>query len=146
MKKLLSVMLALLILVSAAGVAFAADLNLSDYTDEEIVEMLAALQQELLDRKIRKAASLAPGRYVVGEEIPAGAYDITCRYEGERWANIMIFDAEGEQIFDAAVYDAGNEAAEVRGEGTWHIRLSEGDVLEITGPATLTVATGVLFE
>ena len=48
-------------------------IDMSRFSDAEIVALLDQVQTELVNRKIEKTAVLRSGRYVGGKDIPAGA-------------------------------------------------------------------------
>ena len=76
-KYVISVMLAVLVM---GGCVFADEngrsggVDLSQYSDEEVVNLLNQVQTELVNRQIEKTATLEKGTYTVGKDIPAGEY------------------------------------------------------------------------
>jgi len=59
-------------------VAFASGIiDFSVYTDEELIAIVAELNTELVARGIEKTATITPGSYLVGRDIPAGKYVLT---------------------------------------------------------------------
>ncbi|MBR6817195.1 MAG: hypothetical protein IKM86_01140 [Acidaminococcaceae bacterium] len=145
MKRLVSFLI-LLVMMTNVCLAFADGIELSKYSDNEIIELFNQIQQEIVNRKISKSAELPPGSYVVGKDIPAGTYDIYAKCTGNGWVNITIFDSQGNGKFFGTVYGEDYPTGTIKGEGTWHITLVEGDKLEVTGQATLTISAGVLFK
>lgn len=61
-------------LVLSTCFAYAVDLDLSGYTDEQIIELNGLINQELVNRKIGIRAKIDPGAYLVGKDIPVGTY------------------------------------------------------------------------
>lgn len=59
------------------------DIDLSVYTDDEIVALLHLVNQEVADRKIEKSAKLPKGEYKIGRDIPAGNYYLS--HKGEEY-------------------------------------------------------------
>ena len=74
MKKLLSVILAALILTSAAALA---EVDLSGMSYAELLALRNQVQQELITRPEWKEVTVPPGLWTVGEDIPAGSYTLT---------------------------------------------------------------------
>ncbi len=79
MKKLFSVVLALLLLLSAGACAFA-DTSLSDYSDARLRELYEAVREEMLRRGLPLARefTLKEGKFVIGQDILPGSYTIRC--------------------------------------------------------------------
>ena len=73
MKKLFTLLTAC-ILIMAFSTSYAANLDLSGYSNEELVEISRLINQEIVDRKIEKSAHLSGGVYVAGIDIPIGEY------------------------------------------------------------------------
>ncbi len=48
--------------------------GLSDYTDDELISLTKAINEEIVNRKLEKTAYLHKGEYAVGTDIPAGTY------------------------------------------------------------------------
>ena len=145
MKKAL-VLLMLVVILMTSCVAFA-DFELSQYSDDEIIALLAAVQQEVVNRKIEKTANLPSGKYLAGRDIPAGNYMLTCKYDGIMWAYITITGegGTGGEKFEGYVWSKDNPVSDGSNEQTWHIELKDGDLLESTDPFTLTISAGVKF-
>lgn len=141
MKKcILALVTSMIILGSSVSVM--ADIpDISGLTDEEIIQLLADVQQAVVDRHIEKTATLAAGDYLVGTDIPAGSYVLYCRYEDPHWATLSIIDVNGEERFYEEIFSHYENP-----EGTWNITLAEGETLHTTAEATLTVSTGITFE
>ena len=145
MKRIIVLLITICFISTRSMSAYASDLDLSSYSDDEIETLLDRVQQEIVDRKIEKNATLAAGTYIAGEDIPTGTYTVYCKYEGDIWADIYIFPADNpdEYSFDGIVY-AKSETDP--GEGTWKINVEEGDRLECTYEITLTVFAGIVFK
>lgn len=73
MKKIVSVILALLLL---CGVAYAITIDLSEYSDDELIELETAIQAEKIERGMGKTAKVFAGVYTIGVDIPAGTYAV----------------------------------------------------------------------
>lgn len=80
MKKIAALLLALLLCMGSLP-AFA-DVDLSAYTQEELLALRDKINQELLKRGIEKEVIVPIGSYVVGVDIPAGVYTIKTIKDG----------------------------------------------------------------
>ena len=144
MKKLFSILLAALLALTSLT-ALAETVDFSSYSDAALIELLASVQQEIANRHIEKSASLPQGTYIVGKDIPAGSYDISVVYKGSMWMDVYIYpDAESKDVkHNFTVFADGNYGD---GTGSFHVDLSEGEVLKCTAPITLTISAGVMFR
>lgn len=77
MKKLA---LILLIAILAVGFAHAETLDFTGMTDDELISVYRAAQSEIESRGlvVGEERTLREGKYIIGEDIPAGSYTITC--------------------------------------------------------------------
>jgi hypothetical protein len=145
MKKTL-IMLLVLMLVCTSICAVAELVDLSQFDDAQLVQLLQEVQQEMADRKIEKTATLQSGKYLVGKDLPAGRYVAVMKNESDWWGSIFVY-----------VYEDGTTDGEYKeykfhrnvrsgDEGAFNIVLEEGDLLECTDPMTLTIFAGVQFQ
>lgn len=74
MKKVLCFILALVLTVTPV---FAAEIDLSSLSDEELVDLQERVMEELDNRSVLTAVPLTQGNYVVGTDIAAGQYIFT---------------------------------------------------------------------
>lgn len=74
MKKLLTIILTIVLILPAAALSETA--TLSDYSVAELEYMLAVVRNEILSRYEYGEVTVPPGHYVVGEDIPAGHWTI----------------------------------------------------------------------
>lgn len=144
MKKLFSILIAALVaFTSLTALAEAEDF--SSYTEAALIELLASVQQEIANRHIEKSANLPQGSYLVGKDIPAGSYDISVMYKGSMWMDVYIYsDTESKDAKHNFTVFADGDYGD--GTGSFHIDLTEGEVLKCTAPITLTISAGVMFR
>ena len=116
-----------------------------DFTNDELTRLLFDIQQEIADRHIRKSAQLPQGRYIVGQDIPAGTYDISVTYKGAMWMDIYIYETVSSDRYleDFTVFADGEYGS---GTGYFHVELNEGNLLKCTDTITLTISAGVQFQ
>lgn len=77
MKKMLLIVFVLVFLFTSA---YAESLNYSDMTDDALLEIYNSASQELISRGVIAGMerTLREGKYIIGKDIPAGNYTITC--------------------------------------------------------------------
>ena len=74
MKRLITILLILALAVPAISLADLPDI--SGLTNEELVELNKNIQSILFSRQLVDGVTVPPGRYIIGEDIPAGTYRI----------------------------------------------------------------------
>ncbi len=143
MKKVFAVIITITLFVGSFALAETVDL--SQYKDAELISLLEAVQQEIANRHIERSADLPQGSYLVGKDIPAGSYDISVVYKGSMWMDIYIYadGGDGEMKQDFSVFADGNYGD---GTGSFHVELTDGELLKCTAPITLTISAGVQFK
>ena len=141
MKKLVALLLVLGMMLSAC-VAYAINIDLSKYSDAELVELVGLLNQALIDRKIVKKATLSAGEYIVGEDIPVGKYTMTA-LDASSFMGTSVYIYK-----DNSNTTLGNtKELEYLDQGQQLIvNLEKGNVVSIDGNVTLEVFTGVKFQ
>ena len=146
MKKVTLIFAVVMTLVSGANV-FAEEIDLSQYDDNAIVELLEQVQQEIVNRNIEKTALLAAGDYIGGRDLPAGTYLWTSMATGEDWGNITVYtlDENGshdkQKLWEVAGAPEEGEAAE-----SFLLTLGEGEELSSGVPFSLTIYAGAQFN
>ena len=137
--RLLCVLLVSLLIIPFA---LADKVDLSSFSDDEIVELMKQVNQELVDRRINKTAKMAPGTYTGGKDIPVGKYIFTCTATGNDWGNMFVYNDQGKQVEWQVV------AAPEKGQNpeTSFITLEKDYTLKCSTPFTLTIMAGAVFE
>ena len=157
MKKFLSAFVALMLVFSMLTAAFAADIDFMGMTDDEVIEMTKACQQELVDRGIGKSAELNNGYYVAGYDIPAGSYiasivaaeetEESNRYYGNQKGIAVYNSIEDMDEGNPVWYDSiSTKDAEHQMEVAFNLK--DGQYLMVDGEGTvkITITTGVEFK
>lgn len=144
MRRILCVLLAVLTLALAACPAFASAVDLSGMTDDELLELQEALSAEIVSRGIHLTAELPKGKYIVGRDIPAGAYIYTCLAAGDDWGNVTVYADGGDG--DQLLWEVVSAPEDGEEPETVYMNLSEGDQLKSGVKFSLTVAGGFLFR
>lgn len=78
MRKVMAVVFALVIM-TCSSFSMAEGIDISTLSDDELVVLMARVQEEIVARHIEGTANLAGGTYIVGKNIPAGSYIYTCK-------------------------------------------------------------------
>jgi hypothetical protein len=71
MRKLITIIMILALLMPAAALA---DIDLSGMTREELIELDHRIQLQLFSEQLVNGVTINPGKYIVGEDLPAGTY------------------------------------------------------------------------
>ena len=133
-----------LAIMACSSFSMAEGIDISTLSDDELVALMARVQEVIVSRHIEGTANLAGGTYIVGKDIPAGSYIYTCLASGEDWGNVTIYSekGEGDQLFWEVV------AAPEDGEEpeSFFITLNPDDQLKSGVPFNLTICAGVVFE
>ena len=116
--------------------------DISSLTNDEIVELLAKVNQEVVSRGINKTAKLPQGTYGCSQDLPAGRYVFTCLATGDDWGNLFVYNENGKQVeWEVIVAPKNGEEPQ-----TVYITLKEGYTLKCSTPFSLTIAAGALFQ
>ena len=132
MKKITVIVIAAVLCICMAAGALA-EFDLSGLSVNELNELIAAAQKEILDRG---GDVLIPGgRYAVGMDIAPGSYDMKFADESLMTATYLIRDVEGN------VFEEGSMAY-----GAWsHFMLKDGQKLELQSPCYVRKGTRLGF-
>ena len=139
--KLLAIILSTLLLFLAAPAAFSEDLDLPAMSDADLIELLNSVQQEACNRGIERKAVIHPGIYVAGVDFAAGGYLVSALDGDSTYIDCM----------SAAHYKENGVGSRpdlfyMDITGTYHITLSEGDVIIFRDAVTLTICLSIVFE
>ena len=116
-------------------------IDLSGYTDAEILAINAQIRAEIANRKIEKTATVPPGKYLVGRDLPAGQY-ILKNTSGDT-AYIAIFKDNANKYKDSEAVNAFNFWADR--ETT--VTLEDGQLFEVRHQTIeVTVSAGIVFQ
>ena len=80
MKKLVSVVLVLVVLLSVAALDASAENSLANYSDAQLKQLYEAVKEEMLSRGLPLAEeiTLREGKFIVGQDILPGTYTLKC--------------------------------------------------------------------
>lgn len=138
MKKLLSVILSVFILSSAA----LAEIDLESMSYDELYYLYQRVQVQLMKRNEWKEVTAPVGIWKVGEDIPAGSYSI--RASGSMFGNVVLWRGEQNDYKSGVIL---NEMF-IDDENTLigKVIMSDGNTLEISGcPVILSPVVGLGF-
>ena len=119
----------------AATVAL--DIDLSNYSDDEIVALYEMVGQEIVSRKLGRSAKVPSGTYIVGVDIPAGKYKVE-RLHDDSYDYIEIYTDQTKEL-------------KLTYESMWNdescvISVEEGNALVLSSDLLFTVYTGITFN
>ena len=140
MKRVMAILL-VLVIMACSSLSLAEGIDISTLSNDELLALMAQVQEEIVARHIEGTADLAGGTYIAGKDIPAGSYIYTCLASGEDWGNVTIYSekGEGDQLFWEVV-DAPEEGEEPE---SFFITLNPDDQLKSGVPFSLTIYAGV---
>ena len=143
MKKLTIIIIATMIMINSITVM--ADIpDISQCTDEEIVQLLQIVNAELVNRNINRTASIQPGEYIGGKDIPVGSYELHIDEVKDSLNTLYVLkSADDTTLGNTTLYEILNEGD---GPASYYITLEEGYVLNTSLPCTLTISNGVTFQ
>ena len=131
----------LLIALMLCSVSFAATVDFSSMSDDEIVALLTEVNQEIVSRGINKTAKLPQGGYIAGKDLPVGRYIFTSLAKGDDWGNVTVKSEQGQgKLILWEVVSASDEPESI------FITLNDGDKLESGVPFSLTIMSGAVFQ
>ena len=132
MRKVFAAVIAVVMCICISAAAFA-EFDLSGLSVNELNELIAAAQKEILDKG--GDVTIPAGRYAVGMDIAPGSYDMKFADESLMTAIYLIRDVEGN------VFEEGSMAY-----GSWtHMTLKDGQKLELQSPCYVRKGTRLGF-
>ena len=143
MRKGFLVLLTLCLLGAAIPVVHADGLDLSGYDDNALLALLGQVQQEIVDRHIKKTAHLPAGTYVGGKDLPVGKYLLASNGSEDDYGALMLGTAADDpDDFPSKLYEYlwSDE------QYTFYLTIEDGDILILPYAFTLTISGGVVFQ
>ena len=136
MKKLITVILILALLLPAAALADLPDI--SGLSPDELLELNHKIQMALFSEKLVDGITVEQGKYIVGEDIPAGTYRIEITGIGG------FYDLYDKQ--DGKKISAGLTGSTYHIDGIGKLILEEGNYLCFTNSTFIFYPyTGVFY-
>lgn len=143
MRKLMVILLVLLRIVCSSP-SRAEGIDISTLSDDEIVALMAQVQEEMVARHIVGTAELASGTYIAGIDLPAGSYIYTCQASGDDWGSVTIYADKGEG--DQILWEVVGAPEDGEEPESFFITLNPDDRLKSGVPFSLTIYAGVTFK
>ena len=122
MKKLLSLILVVVLVLPAAACADLPDI--SSLTDQELLDLCKMIGVKLFGEKLADGIIVPPGEYIVGEDIPAGNYKITI---SGGMGFYDVYNKKGGYIVMSGVAGEPYNVLEIG-----KLTLEDGNILELT--------------
>ena len=143
MKKFLTLLLTLALLVLSSAATAETAFDLTTLSDDALLALLADVQQEVANRRLNRSTRLLTGTYVGGVDIPVGTYLLDPSSSTDGGACVLLYAADDPQDAKASkLYEfvSANEGFIA------YIHIEEGDVLKLPFPFTLTIHPGLVFN
>lgn len=121
-------------------------IDLSKLTDAEILALADGVNREIVSRHIEKTATLERGKYLVGEDIPAGKYIYTDLATGSEWGNFVIYTLDEKGMRNQLRYEPLRAPKDGASPNSFYITLHEGEQMSADCPFSLTICPGALFQ
>ena len=102
MKKLISVVLILLMLLSAMACTFAEN-TLTGYSDDQLKQLYEMVKEEMMKRGLPLAQeiTLREGKFIVGQDILPGTYTLKCTAtSGDTYGDLYSSLGDAYRSFD----------------------------------------------
>lgn len=139
MRKIICLII-IVVTVFTITVVQAVEMDLSIYTDEELKEIFELLNEEMLNRKLVKSATIPVGRYTVGVDIPSGKYVIEMADKSKRSGPIVTVYIDS--TLSKKTFSEWLEGP----EDTMIIELNNGNVLQTDETIIISTFVGITFE
>lgn len=133
-----------LVIIACSSITMAEEIDISTLSDDEIVALMAQVQEEMVARRIAGTANLTSGTYIGGKDIPAGSYIYTCQASGDDWGNVTIYADKGEG--NQLLWEVVGAPEDGEEPESFFITLSPDDQLKSGVPFSLTIFTGATFK
>ncbi len=140
MKRVLSIMVVLLVVLGLTGVALADAITVDPATAslEELIATRTAIEQAIMSRDDYKEVKVPAGTYSVGDQIPAGEYTITT---SASMALVTVYGKGGKEAFDLVSTNTITGA-----DGIGRLVLEDGYTVEIVGGVLFAPYAGLGFN
>ena len=118
-------------------------LDLSGYTDEELIAINAQVQAEIFNRHLEKTATLPEGKFTAGRDIPVGTYVLKL-LSRDAFSTFTVRAKDAKEDEESKVYfyfsddDVGKD---------FNLTLEEGDIVSVHNcSVSITISMGVVFR
>jgi len=125
MKRLITIILILALILPASSLA---DVILNGMTTDELLELRRQINLQLFNEKLLDGVDVDPGKYIVGEDLPAGDYRVE-----------VILPSQAYAFGSVWVYDPGETFLTVGGNMTGEgyerigkLSLTDSQTIEVT--------------
>jgi len=130
MKKILSLILALCLMPILALAE-----NLNEFTFDQLLILQDMITAEIISRPEWKEVEVPAGEWIVGEDIPAGTYSISCKQD---FAAVDIYKSKGSSRSDKSYMLT-------KYKYVGKTELMTGNVVHLSGPVTFAPEKGLDF-
>lgn len=143
-KRIKALLMGILLAVAGCAAVCAEGIDPSTYSDEELLALLGAVQQEVAARNIEKTATLPAGIYIGGRDLPVGGYVlVSFSSENRKIGDLLLRKSpdesgEKEEILDEHIYQDE--------EHSFYVYLEEGYELVSSFPFEATMVNQIMFK
>lgn len=143
-RRMILCILVISILTTVSYTSLAETIDMSKYTDNEIVALLERVQGEIASRGIEKTATIEAGQYVGGKDIPVGSYILICKTDANHHGIVWLSAAADnlEEDYPSKLY----EHISFDREESFYIDIEESGILNVPFTAQLRISSGVVFK
>lgn len=147
MKKTLSMILLVFMLLSVHAVLAEADFDFSGYSYDQLIGIKEQLDAEISTRPEAGARILQPGQYVVGKDIAQGVYDLgfVAAEEDDTYTNWYIYDTKQMYDYDVSrlfLGDLPRNEGRVQEGSSVKVELFDGDYFVVYRSAASIARSG----
>lgn len=139
MKRIIALVVSILLSICMFSpvCAFAESVDFSVFSDDELVDLLAQLNEELLNRNIVKSAIVPSGIYSVGKDLPSGRYRFEMKNkEASSGPIISVKDSNGQSVYHNWIKNPEEYAI---------LELLDGYSVEVDETVIISTFTGIMF-
>ncbi len=143
MRRLLGVFVVVCVVALCQAPIRAESFDINALSNEEIIALLARVQDEIVTRHLEGTALLQMGKYVGGSDIPPASYVLSgAGTDGQSGIVLLrsVHDAEDDWPSKLYEFERAEDPYNI------YITIEEGDMLALPYAHTLTISAGIVFK
>ena len=140
MKKLTALVLSLILLTSVSM----AEVDLSSYSYDQLLDLNRQVQFEIMSRPEWKEVTVPAGIYVIGQDIPEGAYTLTLAAE-DVYGTVFLWGHEKDDYDTDGGCLFGEMIGGSQGSSVGRLYMKKGNVLELSCAMIVSPYKGLGF-
>ena len=143
-KRIMALLLASVLAVAGCAAVYAEGVGLNTYSDEELLALLGAVQQEVAARRIERTATLPAGIYIGGRDLPVAGYMLV--HPSGAIGDSGIIELNEVEDEDGDREEILYEFLDVEQEHSFYVYLEEGYELVLPFPFEATMVNQIMFK